>query len=436
MEQGSSNEDFVLTYTAGSDFKEKTLKITAPHVVVTDLQTAAGDGQVTSPHTSKLAGDGLVADGSVITANKLSLRRGGRFVVRVNNVDLRDQTGDFSWVTTLADVDITTAGGSDANMPMVVVGTMQSDVVFEIVEDTGAPISAPEYNAASMTSIRFRFTAENTVIQPGGTLRFTVPVGWTQPSITDSTNRATVSIVHIDEGEETFVTTVKDKWALTARGRDVTLTIDPKGKLDLGGSVIIRYGTLDTTKNPVHISASARGTPDSGVDGLSIRGYFKVSATGFPERDAGRIWVDIINVKDGTGTAAATPPSVRADSTDNLIRVVYTAIGTMDGGAVRLTIPEDWGAAQRDDAEKPNYINVTASGSGAKLANFEVLDNGRTIQANLTTFSLGDNVSFTYGGGSGANSGAVAQADLGEVVFPVESQRRRQRQWVFEAYNR
>ena len=420
VEQGSSNVDFVLTYIAGSDFKENTLKITAPHFVVTDLQTAAGDGQVTSPHTSKLAGDGLVADGSVITANKLTLRRGERFVVRVNNVDLRDLTGEEQWVTTLADVDITTAGGSDANPSMVVVGTMQADVAFEIVDDTGALISVPEYKAASMTSIRFRFTAENTVIQPGGTLRFTVPIGWTQPSIATTTNRATVSIFHVKDGVETFVAKVADKWALTARGRDVTLTIDPKGKLGRGDFVIIRYGTPDT-KHPVHISASARGTAASDEDGLSIRGYFKVSATGFTERDAGRIWVDITNVKDGTGTATITPPSVRADSTDNLIRVAYTAIGTMDDGAVRLSIPEDWGAAQRDDAEKPNYIKVTVSGSGAKLANFEVLDNGRTVQANLTTFGLGDNVSFAYGGSSGANRGAVAQADLGEAVFLVES---------------
>ena len=423
VQQGSQNVDFDFTFTASTAFSNKTLEMVAPSVIETPLIETAGDGQVTVSGGRYDSGvdtkDRLVVSDDTITVKGLILRKGERFAIKVNNVDLFKRTGDFRWAVKLDGTELRDAD----NPPMVVVGTTESDVAFEIVDDTGAPISAPEYNAASLASIRFRFTAENTVIQPGGTLRFTVPREWTQPSVTDRANRATVSIVHLDDdGNETFVAKVADKWALTARGYDVTLTIDPKGKLDPGSSVIIRYGTPDTTKYPVQISAEVRGTSASDEDGLSIRGRYKVSsATGFPERDAGRIFVDITNVKDSTGTATVTPPSVRADSTDNLIRVVYTAIGTMDGGAVRLTIPQNWGLAQSDDAEKPNYINVTVS-SGAKLANFEVLDNGRFVQANLTTLGAGDNVSFTYGGGRGASKGAVAQADLGDAVFLVESQ--------------
>ena len=421
VEQGSRNVDFDFTFTASTAFSNKPLTIVAPSVIETPLVETAGDGQVTVSggryHSDVVAADRLVVSDDTITVAGLILRKGERFAIKVNNVDLFDRTGEFSWAVELDG----TALRPDDNPPMVVVGTMRDDVAFEIVDDTGAPISAPEYNAASLASIRFRFTAENTVIQPGGTLRFTVPVEWSLPSVTDRANRATVSIFHLDDdGNDTFVDKVADKWALSARGRDVTLTIDPKGKLDPGSSVIIRYGTPDTMYL-VQISASARGTAGSDEDGLSIRGYYRVSsATGFPERDADRIRVDITNVKDGTGTATVTPPSVRADSTDNLIRVAYTAIGTMDGGAVRLIIPQNWGAAQSDDAEKPNYINVTVS-SSATLTNFEVLDNGRFVQANLTTFDAGDNVSFTYGGGRGASKGAVAQADLGDAVFLVES---------------
>ncbi len=420
VQQGSQNVDFDFTFTALTAFSNKTLEIVAPSVIETPLKETAGDGQVTVSggkyHSDVAAKDRLVVSDDTITVAGLILRKGERFAIKVNNVDLFDRTGEFRWAVTL---DGTALRDAD-NPAMVVVGTTQGDVAFEIVDDTGAPISAPEYNAASMQSIRFRFTAENTVIQPGGTLRFTVPVEWSQPSVTDRANRATVSIVHLDDdGNETFVDKVADKWALSARRRDVTLTIDPKGKLDPGSSVIIRYGTPDT-KYPVQISASVRGTAASDVDGLSIRGRFKVSsATGFPERDAGRIWVDITNVKDGTGTATITPLSVRASSTDNRIRVVYTAIGTMDGGAVRITIPQNWGLPQNDDAAKPNYVNVTVS-SGAKLTSEVLHDDGRFVQANLTTLGAGDNVSFTYGG-RGANRGAVAQADLGDAVFLVES---------------
>ena len=421
VQQGSRNVDFDFTFTASTAFSNKTLEIAAPSVIETPLKETAGDGQVTVSggryHSDVAAKDRLVVSDDTITVKGLILRKGERFAIKVNNVDLFERTGEFRWAVTL---DGTALRDAD-NPPMEVVGTTQGDVAFEIVDDTGAPISAPEYNAASLASIRFRFTAENTVIQPGGTLRFTVPFEWSQPSVTDRANRATVSIVHLDDdGNETFVDKVADKWALRARGRDVTLTIDPKGKLDPGSSVIIRYGTPDT-KYPVKISESVRGTAGSDADGLSIRGYFKVSsATGFPERDAGRVWVDITNVKDGTGTVKVTPPSVRASSTDNLIRVVYTAIGTMDGGAVRITIPQNWGLPQNDDAEKPNYVNVTVS-SGAKLTSEVLHDDGRFVQANLTTLGAGDNVSFTYGGGRGANRGAVAQADLGDAVFLVES---------------
>ena len=420
VQQGSRNVDFTLTFTATTKFDDKPLVIVVPSVIETDLlETTHVTASGGSYHSDVKPADKLVVSNNTITINRLNLRKSERLTIRVNNVNLSEDTGDFTWATTLAGTDITTAD-EDANPPTVVVGTTQGDVAFEIVDDTGAPISAPEYPAASMQSIWFRFTAENTVIQPGGTLRFTLPIGWTQPSVADRTGRATVSIFHVnDDNEDTFVAKVADKWALTARGRDVILTIDPKGKLGIGESVTIRYGTPDLTKYPVQISDSARGTSGSDEDGLSIRGYYRVSsATGFPQRDAGRVWVDITNVEDGTGTATVSPDSVRAGSTNNLIRVVYTAVGTMDGGAVQLTIPETWGAAQNDDNKKPNYINVTASGGGV-LTDYEVLDNGRSVQANLKTFSKGNKVAFAYGGS--ADRGAHAQADIGTVVFAVES---------------
>ena len=418
VNQGT-RQNFTLTFTATTKFTNKPLVIVAPSVIETDLvETTHVTASGGSYHSDVKAADRLVVSNNTITINGLNLRKSERLTIRVNNVNLSEDTGNFTWATTLDGTDIT-AADENANPPIVVVGTMQDDVAFEIVDDTGAPISAPYYPAASKQSIRFRFTAVNTVIQPGGMLQFTLPDGWSRPSITDTANRPTVSIVHLnDDNEVTFVATVKDKWALSTRGYDVTLTIDPtKGKLGIGESVTIRYGTADLTKYPVVISDSKRGTPDSDEDGLSIRGYYRVS-TDFSRRDAGRVWVDITNVNDGTGTVTVRPDSVRAGSTNNLIRVVYTAIGTMDGGAVRLTIPETWGAAQNDDNKKSNYINVTATGGGV-LTNFEVLDNGRSIQANLKTLSSGSNVEFAYGGSG--DKGAEAQADIGMVTFAVES---------------
>ena len=86
-------------------------------------------------------------------------------------------------------------GGAAANPPMVVVGTMEDDVVFEVVDESDIPDSNPSYPASSLQSIRFKFTTENTAIQSGGRLWFTVPVGWSLPSLTDKAGKATVGIV-------------------------------------------------------------------------------------------------------------------------------------------------------------------------------------------------------------------------------------------------
>lgn len=421
IEQGSGNRNIELTFTATADFEKLNLVITAPEVIETELQEdrSSNDGHVSTPHTSKLHEDDpqndLVITSREIKWGMLTLRKGERFTTNIRRVDLLDNfTGNFRWEVTLDGTAI-----PDADNPeMVVVGTMADDVAFEIVDSADSSVYNPSYPAASEQLIRFRFTTENTAIQPGGTLRFSVPGRWTMPSLTDREGKATVSIVsEDDDGNEIFVSELSTM-RLSVSGTSVTLTIDAGGGLAKGDTVTIQYGNANF---PVEIPSSVAGTSGSDVDGLAIHGLYRVSGeTGFRQRSAGTVWVDVTNVEDGTGTVTVTPPSVRASSTDNLIRITYTAIGTMDGGAVQLIIPDEWGAVQSADAAKPNYITATVS-SSATLADFEVLDYGITVQANLTTLGAGDNVMFTYGGGAGANRGAVAQAEIGEATFIVES---------------
>ena len=131
--------------------------------------------------------------GSTITWNGVTLNRGQTFVTLVKRVDFLEYTGDFRWSTSLGGVSLLDAD----NPSMVVVGTTEDDIAFEVVEDGGASVLTPNYPASSKQSIRFQFTAENTAIQPGGRLWFTVPVGWSLPSLTDNAGKATVSIVHL-----------------------------------------------------------------------------------------------------------------------------------------------------------------------------------------------------------------------------------------------
>ena len=59
----------------------------------------------------------------------------------------------------------------------------------------------------------------------------------------------------------------------------------------------------------------------------------------------------------------------------------------------------------------------------AALTDSEIVDDGLQVVANLKTFGKGHKVTFTYGGGTGARDsrGAVAQPDIGEATFMIES---------------
>ena len=325
IEQSSRNRNIKLTFTATTDFSKLILVIEVPSVIETELQEAksSDDGYV-STSTSKFhadieADDRLEISGSTITWTGVTLDRGEKFITNIKRVDLLDDTDDAHWVVTLDGTDITAAGGAAANPPMVVVGTMEEDVVFEVVDESDIPDSNPSYPASSLQSIRFQFTTENTAVQSGGRLWFTVPVGWSLPSLTDKAGKATVSIVAIDgvaiedaDGNpigvkqlpKTGEADAGSNMALSVSGRSVILSIGANGGLAEGASVTIRYGTADLTATgfPVQISASAKGTTSDG-DGLAIRGHFRVSDD-FRQRDAGTIWADVTNVVDGSGTAA------------------------------------------------------------------------------------------------------------------------------------
>ena len=448
IEQSSRNKNIKLTFTATTDFENLVLKIEAPSVIETELHegSSSDDGYV-STSTSKFHAD-IEADarleiaGNIITWNGVTLDRGEKFITNIKRVDLLDDTGPAQWVVRLDGTDITEddGGGAAANPPMVVVGTMEEDVVFEVVDDAGIPNSNPSYPASSLQSIRFQFTTENTAIEPNGRLWFTVPVGWSLPSLTDKAGKATVSIVArkgveivdadgnpiaVKQLPKTGEADAGSDMALSVSGRSVILSIGAKGGLGEDDFVTIRYGTADLTATgfPVQISASAKGTTSDG-DGLAIRGHFRVSDD-FRQRDAGTIWADVTNVVDGSGTAAisTSPATVRAGSTRNTITVTFTGTGTMNGGAVRFTIPEDWGAMQDDPLER-NHLDVDVSGPNAALTDSEILDDGLSVVANLKTFGKSNKVIFTYGGGSGAREsrGATAQADIGEATFMIEAQ--------------
>ena len=442
VNQGSRSVDIKIVFTATTDFTEQVLKIVRPSEIVTDLQEekSSDDGHVDSSTKSKLdsdvdADDRLVINtgGDTITWDNVSLKKGEEFITVITEVDIQEDTGEAQWAVSLGGKALPATD----NPPMHIVGTTRGAVVFEVVDDDGFSVTNPEYNASSLESIRFSFTTANTVILPGGHLRLTLPAEWNRPSVTERTGYATVSIVTTDDDDkEEFVSMIPGKdddnpgeeLILRTSNRDIIITVGEEGELNQDSDpIIIRYGdSTDAKKYPVKISSSAVGTSSKEDDGLSIKGYYKATdERGFRESSAGTIRADVINVVDGSGTATLeTSGAVRAGSSKNKVTVTFTGQGTMDGGAVRLTIPAGWGPMQDDPLER-NYIEVdTSSRASLDDPDVEIVDGGLAIEVNLETFGMGDTLTFTYGGGSGdrdTDRGAEAQAEIDEATFTLET---------------
>ena len=132
---------------------------------------------------------------------------------------------------------------------------------------------------------------------------------------------------------------------------------------------------------------------------IKITGYFRPSPSGsLPS--AGTVEIDVTQVQDGYGEAtikatAANAPTVKAGSNNNQIIVEFTAVGTMDSGAVSLEKPSSWGDFQNDDAKQANYVDVRVVGGSGRLE--QPVDVGSDIVvAHLETFAPNAKLRFTY----------------------------------------
>ena len=136
-------------------------------------------------------------------------------------------------------------------------------------------------------------------------------------------------------------------------------------------------------------------------DPLEITGEFMPRSSG-GAATAGVVEVTITNIADGRGTATIENDAVSDDQTvvagsiDNQIKVVFTAEGTMDGGAISLEIPDKWGEMQRDPREA-NYVDIRAP-RGA--LDGEPGYGARVVIAYLDDFDEGDKLDIPLWGSS------------------------------------
>ena len=410
LERGTAKKKILLTYKALRTHTDRDIvRITLPSVDGIKKGTSK-----TSTATATLSH----ADGATEIRWTIPnvLNRDKALVVEVQ-IDVPDSTDDleFNYATG------STEPASSSSPVMVTVVGKAEDVRFEIVDlSNGNPIEA-SFPAASKQEIGFRFTAENTNIEADGYFKVTVPSNWPAVSRTGSASAAKVQI------SELTTEAIRDalpKTPLSASGRTITVRIDnstTENRLKKGESITVQYGVK------VADDKDYRAMIPSVAGEQMIRPEFK-AYTGLTEYDLETITANVTRVADGSGMATITPPTARAGSSSKAIEVKFTAEGAMGGGAVKLTIPSDWGEMQADDAAAANHIAVRSPVKEVTLNTDSLVDGvaiadlpgGGDTADEMNAFKKGNYLTFVYGGAPG-NVGAEVQDEVAVVSFTIES---------------
>ena len=343
---------------------------------------------------------------TTITLAGLSLKKNYKVMTFIKNVKIRETGGTASFATSIAG----TAFEAARNPTLYITSTKNDAVEFKINDLTFESFMAAE----EMDTLKFTFTAVNTAIK-GGQVKFTLPNGWT-PMVAPSTDGKLDKLgeLKVSGGGFQIKGTKKTPLSISNGGKTLTLGVP---MLALNETVTVVINSYTGTDEIAHkVTVQNKKTEANKPEEIEGKFWPSSSRTG-TGHTAGKVLVEITNVADGYGTAKITPDSVRAGSDDQEITVDFTAAGTMDGGAVRLVIPDGWGNLQDDDSTLANYVQVSVRNGGKATANVA----NRAVIANLTGVEAGSVVRFSYGGGTvKSRNGAEAQATIASAKAPAE----------------
>ncbi len=129
---------------------------------------------------------------------------------------------------------------------------------------------------------------------------------------------------------------------------------------------------------------------------------------------AGLLVVPTLAGAAGSGTCAVTPDTVRMDSEGATFTFAYAAAETMDGGGIRITVPEGWPLPQGD----PGLDGYTTAVSTGSIDQPYLVD--RAIEIPIQNLSAGQTITVSYGAGGG-DSGVTVPAVPGDYGFQTES---------------
>ena len=342
-------------------------------------------------------------------------KAGQTFTIDIKNVRVRDEGGAVEFTTRVSaegaedfatpEADGTSADDLEKSPKLYVTNTQNDAVEFKINDQSYETFTAGQ---ELDTDLVFSFEAVSTAIK-GGQVRFTLPSGWTPMKAPSADEKVdTIGELAISGGDfQIKATATKPKTPISVSngGRTLTLGIPQLDTTDAPVKITMKKVEHATTKIVSYVTVQAKATEADKPE--KVDGYFWTSGSRGRGYNAGAVEIEISNAGDGYGGATISPSEVSAGSTDGEMTIDFTAAGTMDGGAVRLVIPDEWGDLQDDDATEANYVEVdVVQGSGSATAN--VAD--RAVIANLTGVESGSVVRFSYGGGTvDSRNGAVVQ---------------------------
>jgi trimeric autotransporter adhesin len=204
-----------------------------------------------------------------------------------------------------------------------------------------------------------------------GSVRVSVPSGWTAPVTTTSANGYTSASTGTvaTSGQRITVSGV------TLNGGD-TLTIT-YGDQSLGGS----GATVSSTPGMQTWVSGERSTAGGMDTNLSPQPSVTVASA------------------DGSGTMKPSPSFVRAGSNGNTVTFTYTAAaGGLSGGAVTVQLPSGWSSASETGSD-PGY---TTASTGSLSAS------GGSISVTGVSLAAGQKLTIVYGSKTSFGPGATA----------------------------
>ncbi len=242
-------------------------------------------------------------------------------------------------------------------------------------------LGGPYTGGSSGNMVTIIFTANANVT--GGSVSVDVPMDWTAPT---AGNIAVVSTGTI--GDPTF--------------NGQTVTVDGV-TLNSGQTITFTYS-----------GATAQGAAGSATFIVKSKGSAEGTLTELVGVSGTKSeWtVTVINAADGSGMLVAEPPFAVAGSTVD-IDLVYTAVGTITGGVIRVTIPMDegWTEPQNFNTNDAGYVAVTAS-AGNVISTAQVSAGKVTVP--ITSLAPGGTVTISY-------RKATAPAAAGVSEFMAQS---------------